>query len=121
MSWEHGTFGWNQYEYFVGRLMERRIPFDRQLKEEAYIREREDEHFCQCAIADESCTHCEGTCDCFQQLRMAEFKDPVSGKVMVVEEFLQLKDRDCDGASMVNITVYEKGHRPNLVTAEIPA
>lgn len=68
----------------------------------------------------EGCPCCTGLCDHRQALRIARFTNS-AGKRIVVEEYLAVKDLDCDGASQVAIAVYEEGNRPDLATQVLEA
>lgn len=55
------------------------------------------------------------------KFRILKYIDPQTGKVMVVEEYLAIKDCDCDSTSRLGVVVYEEGDRPILKTEIIEA
>lgn len=97
MSWEHGTYGWERFESFLAAINLLGIKYTvkeikKHLKYPLYLgadlMERE------------------------QKLRKATFT--VGSTKMVVEEYLAVKDYDCDGADEIKIEIYKDGKRPNL-------
>lgn len=128
MSWDHGTYGWEAYENFVFALKVAGTPVVEERKEEAYVRGSDlncggCNGYCNWDILAEKfdgelCACCRGTCDHKQNLRIGRFAS-LNGQRMVVEEYLAVDDRDCDGGSIVAISVYEEGLRPNLVAQVI--
>lgn len=61
----------------------------------------------------QTCACCTQTCGHRQGLRVGRFTIP-DGRKMVVEEYLAVDDRDCDGTSVIAIEVYPEGERPDL-------
>lgn len=130
MSWDHGTYGWEAYESFVATLALAGIQVTEERKEEAYVRGQDmncgscggncdfdsetEEH------TGERCECCRGVCGHKQNLRIGRFVDS-DGRRMVVEEYLAIDDRDCDGRSLIAISLYEEGHRLNLATQVFPS
>ena len=49
-----------------------------------------------------------------RNFQRATFRLPGRKHRNIVEEYLAVKDCDCDGVSCVNIAVYPEGKRPNL-------
>lgn len=96
MSWSHQTVGWDKFEAFVLALRKAGIVVLEEEKAEVLTRGFD---------LDDRKAH----------LRIAYFKTK-RGKRMVVEEWLQVEDRDCDGTSVVDIAIYAYGRRPSLVT-----
>ncbi len=47
-------------------------------------------------------------------LRKATFRRPRRKLVEVVEEYISVEDRGCDGVSRIAIEVYPEGERPDL-------
>ena len=119
MSWDHGTYGWERFEDFVNALRVLEIPYTQEEREEHLSRGADILCMCFCGYnpkkPDESCPCCDGTCGHKQRLRTAFFTTS-SGKQMAVEEYLAVKDYDCDGADAIAIVIYEEGQRPELVT-----
>lgn len=101
MSWDHGTYGWEQYEEILSALRQREI---------AYVEELKDAEYSRGADLDEE----------RQRLRIARFVNHDSesvGEAMVVEEYLAVEDNDCDGRNLVGIVIYKEfGQKPNLTT-----
>ena len=109
MSWNHGTYGFDRYEKFVQALDTIGIKYEETLKDEVFIRG-----------ADFGCCCVEEICEHKQHLRIAKFKN-TEGLIMFAEEWLSVDDHDCDGASQIDLAVYEEGNRPELVTEILPA
>lgn len=114
MSWEHGTFGWEGYENFTRCLEAAGIKCAEELKAEVFVRGSDSNCQCYCGYdpenPDESCPCCRGTCDHCQHLRLARFTT-TEGIPMVVEEYLAVRDYDCDGSDLINIVIYREGER----------
>lgn len=66
-----------------------------------------------CGVAP--CDCCMGECEHRPQLRQAHFIDS-AGKQIIMEEYLAVDARNCSQPSMIGLAIYEKGHRPGLVT-----
>lgn len=49
-----------------------------------------------------------------QPIRKAAFVHPLTGKHMLIEEYVATRDFDCDGVTRLGIEVYPVGQRPNL-------
>lgn len=119
MSYDHRTEGFEAYEAFVNALKVAGVPYTEEQKTESYVRGADLEHACFCGYdydpekPYETCPCDQGTCGHVQRLRVARFTT-VSGKPMVVEEYLTVDDQDCDGTSIVGIAVYAEGERPEL-------
>ena len=96
MSWDHGTYGWEQYESILSALRQRGIAYEEGPESASYSRGAD--------VDGES-----------QKLRAARFTN-TDGKSMIVEEYLAVEDNDCDGRDLVGIMVYEEGQKPNLTT-----
>jgi hypothetical protein len=114
MSYDHSTVGWEKYEAYVQALRDAGISVHEipdfilnDFGQEAYIRGSEAEHneFCEPGV---ECPH-------IQPCRLAHFTT-IDGKSMVVEEWIRVRDRDCDGVDVIDIAVYPQGQRPELQT-----
>lgn len=99
MGWDHGTYGWEAYEGFTAALKANGISYRQEKLTEKLHRGRD-------------------TSSPQQRLRRAHFTTP-DGKLMVVEEYLRVKDWDCDGSDRIAISVYEEGQRPKLKTKNL--
>lgn len=95
MSWEHGTYGWEAIEQLVHVLGVLRL--------DCSVEERESGLFRGPDIAEVK-----------QNFRIIRFASHMPNKRWVVEEYLEIDDRDCDGKSKVRYEIYEEGHRPDL-------
>ncbi len=96
MSWDHGTYGWEQYEDVLSALRQRDIPYVEELKATSYF-------------------HGADLDEVRQNLRIARFVN-TDKKSMVMEEYLAVEDCDCDGRNLIGIAIYEEGHKPDLTT-----
>lgn len=103
MGYDHRTVGFEEFDQFLSR------------KPETVFRKEELGDF----IVTDFCAH-NSTCGYIpedqecphkRRLRRATFTDP-GKKPMVVEEYLRVVDRDCDGTDVVSIMVYPLGKRP---------
>ena len=106
MSWDHGTYGWEQYEDILSALRQRGIPYVEELKDASYSRG---------ADLNYGVSNSEK-----QNLRIARFTN-TDGKSMVMEEYLVVGDYDCDGRSLIGIVIYEAGFKPNFTTLVLSA
>lgn len=118
--YDHGTYGWRQYEEYVARLASMGIPYTEERKDQRYVRGPGERCWCQCTKeAPHQCPWCTETCSCFHALRVARWTDPARNRRMVCEEYLAVNDTEIDGNSMVGILVYEEGHRPEFWTIDV--
>lgn len=97
MSWEHGTYGWERFESFLVGLNVASIKYTvKEIKKHP----------------EYPLFYNEDMSERRQNLRKAAFT--TGDKSLIIEEYLAVKDYDCDGADVIKIVVYEKGKRPNL-------
>lgn len=99
MSWEHGTYGWERFDSFIGGLDIAGI---------AYTVKEIKKH------PEYPLYYNEDMLGRRQNLRKATFA--VGDRLLIVEEYLAVKDYDCDGGDEIKLEIYEKGKRPKLET-----
>ena len=95
MSWDHGTYGWEAIEQFSHALGVMGIA---QVIEEGPSNQYRGSDL--------------GGVE--QNFRIIRFATSNPNKRWVAEEYLAVKDGDCDGSDQVRYEVYEEGHRPDL-------
>ncbi|GEM_PF-7065122 len=49
-----------------------------------------------------------------RRIRKAAFVHPRTGQHMLLEEYVGVRDYDCDGVTQLAIEVYPVGHRPDI-------
>ena len=123
MSWNGETLGWEKYEELVAAFRNARYHVLEGQKLEARPRDMEKYMVCGCDCQQQpetmmdQCEHCDGSCGCKQQLRIAAVSRMYGTPKLIIEEYLLLDDRTRDGGkSWVSVSVYEEGRRPNLET-----
>ena len=122
MSCDHTTVGWEHFTQYVNALRARNTLVVVELSRETYKRGADQDvcHICYRGVKPEQCPCCRQECKHWQRFRTGYFVDPKSGRMMVIEEYLAVRDFDCDGTSVVTIAVYPRGKRPRLRTLELP-
>lgn len=110
MSWDHQFIGFSAFEGFVKELQEKGEAVSVENKADSFIRGRAQDCGCDCPPRDEMefggvCEHCKQSCDHYQPLRRAEYRSG-SGRRMVVEEYLLFDDHDCDGESIIALSIH---------------
>ena len=97
MSYSHRTLGQERYEEALGIITMLGIRYV-ELKREWKLTNADAYH----------------TRDCDFYLRKAAFVHPQSGRHMLIEEYVQILDIDCDGTSWIAIGIYPAGQRPDI-------
>lgn len=116
MSYDHRTVGFERFDSYLSALKATGTPVVEGESEEEVVTDFA-EHNCTCEWypPDE-----EWPCQHKRRLRRVVFSNS-SKKLMVVEEWLEVEDYDCDGTDVVGIAVYPLGQRPKLTPKVLEA
>jgi hypothetical protein len=105
MGYDHRTVGFEEFDLFLSR------------KPETVFRMKEFGDFIvtDYAAHNSNCGYIPDDKECphKRRLRLAVFNDP-GKETTVVEEYVRVVDRDCDGTDVVSVVVYPLGKRPDL-------
>jgi hypothetical protein len=94
MGWEHRTVGFDKFDTVLSLLEALEIPYQAESESGLVPVHAMDEM-------------AEG-----RLLRRVSFEGPRG--TMVAEEFEEVVDTDCDGTSVISVSIYQQGQRPEL-------